>query len=247
MSFESSNPILKGFKNLSNWQSGEATMTIEGTATKAAILGVLMAVSFVAVWLALGQAPALGYGVGVAGAILGIILGLIISFFPKTSPYLAPVYALSEGAFLSAISFIVDTHYPGIAVQAAGLTIFTVVTMMVLYRTKMIVVDDTFRTVVFGATAAIAIFYLLGWILSWFHIQVPGYGVSGTWFSIGINFVIVIIAALNLALDFDFIENASGTAPKFYEWYGAFALMVTIVWLYLEILRLLIQLQQRRD
>jgi len=245
MSLETSNPILRGFKNLATGRGYEDTMTIEGTATKAAILGLIMALSFMGVWVSVGQNPALGYGLAIGGGIIGFILALIISFMPTTAPYLSPVYALAEGAVLSAVSYAFEARYPGIAVQAAGLTIFTLVVMMVLYRTRMIVVNDTFRTVVFGATAAIAVFYLVGMILSFFGIQMPGMGLSGGPLGIGISFVIVIVAALNLALDFDLIESNAGSAPKYYEWFGAFALMVTLVWLYLEILRLLAQLRSR--
>jgi uncharacterized YccA/Bax inhibitor family protein len=181
----------------------------------------------------------------IAGALIGFVLAMIIIFKPTTAPYLSPVYAGVEGMLLAAISFPLELAYPHIVLQAASLTFATLFALLLAYRTGLIVVNNTFRSVVFSATMAIGIYYLISLVCSLFHVNVPGFGFQSSWVSIGISGLIVVVAALNLVLDFDYIARNAGTAPKFMEWYGAFSLMVTLVWLYMELLRLLVKLRGR--
>jgi uncharacterized YccA/Bax inhibitor family protein len=129
--------------------------------------------------------------------------------------------------------------------QAATMTVATFFGMLFAYKARLIVVNDTFRAVIIGATMTIFFYYLAGFIALFFHFTLPGLGFQGGLLSIGISVLIVIVAALNLVLDFDYIAGNAGSAPKYMEWYGAFSLLVTLVWLYLEILRLLAKMRSR--
>lgn len=245
-----SNPTLGAFNRvgaLGVSYGTSDTMTVDGTINKAGILGVLLAAAFAFTWSGLSHANAPAELPILIGAIGGFILAMIISFAPTTAPFLAPVYALVEGFVLAAISYPLEQAYPYIVLQAATMTIATFLGLLLAYKTRLIVVNNTFRAVVVGATMTIMLYYLVGWIGLLFHFTLPGLGFQGGWLSIGISFVFVIVASLNLVLDFDFIANSAGSAPKYMEWYGGFALLVTLVWLYLEILRLLAKLRGRND
>lgn len=179
----------------------------------------------------------------------GLILCLVIVFKKIWAPYLALGYGLVEGLFLGAISAFYDSafaaSYPAIIMHAVLLTFGCAAAMYVLYKTGVIKATNTFRKVIMTATAGIAIFYVISMVLRLFGIQMP-YLHDSSPISIGISLVIVVVASLNLILDFDLMEQgAEQGAPKYYEWYCAFGLMVTIVWLYLEILRLLGKLSSR--
>ena len=181
--------------------------------------------------------------------ISGLIIALIITFKKEWSPTLSLGYALCEGLFLGAISAVFDyafrDTYPGIIMQAVLLTFGTAGAMFALYHFGILRATNTFKKVVITATAAVMFFYLISIVLRLFGIQMPYLHDNGV-IGIGISLVIVTIAALNLILDFDMIENgAASGAPKYFEWFCAFGLMVTIVWLYLEILRLLSKLASR--
>src|SRR6266571_4324317 len=147
---------------------------------------------------------------------------------------------------LGAIGGLVEAKYPGIVMQSVGLTFATLAAMLVAYRTGLIKATEKFKLGVVAATGAIVLYYLVGWVLSWFHVAMPFLQGNGT-ASLVVSGIIVVVAALNLILDFDFIETGvAGGAPKYMEWYGAFGLMVTLIWLYLEILRLLAKSRSRR-
>lgn len=179
------------------------------------------------------------------GGIGGFILAIVIIIKKEWAPYLAPAYALAEGLFLGVISAMYSGLYDGIVLQAVGLTFGTFVAMLILYRTRVIRATEKFRAVVFTATAGIAIFYLLAMVLHMFNINMPFLHDSSM---IGVIFslVVVAVAALNLILDFDMIETgAAQGAPKYFEWYASFGLLITLIWLYLEILRLLSKLNRR--
>jgi uncharacterized YccA/Bax inhibitor family protein len=185
----------------------------------------------------------LAYG----GAIAGLILAVITSFKPAWAMITGSLYALAEGLFLGAISAIFEARFPGIALSAAGCTVGTLAGLLIAYQSGLIRATENFKLGVFAATAGIAIFYLVSMVLGFFGIHIPYIHQSGP---IGIAFsaFVVIIAALNLVLDFDFIERGvAGGAPKHMEWYAAFGLLVTLVWLYIEILRLLSKIMGRRD
>jgi uncharacterized YccA/Bax inhibitor family protein len=184
--------------------------------------------------------------VGIFG---GLITAVAISFKPNWAPFLAPLYALLEGLFLGGISVIMNAafakSYPGLVMQAVGLTFGVAIAMFILYNFRIIKATERFKSVIFTATLGIGIFYLLTMVLGFFGVSVS-FMHDSSMLSIGISLFVVGIAALNLILDFDMIEQgAERGAPKFMEWYGAFGLMVTIVWLYIEMLRLLSKLSSR--
>ena len=180
------------------------------------------------------------------GALGGFVMAMVTVFKKEWSPVTAPIYALLEGLFLGSVSALLEFRYPGIAIEAVALTFGTCFCMLLAYRSGLIRATEKFKIGIFAATGAIALFYLITMVLGFFHVQIPlvfGSSPIGIIFSL----VVVTIAALNLILDFDFIEQgALRGAPKYMEWYGAFGLMVTLVWLYLEILRLLTKLRDRR-
>jgi uncharacterized YccA/Bax inhibitor family protein len=186
----------------------------------------------------------------IGSAIFGLVLAFIMVFKKQWSAFLAPVYALAEGVFVGAISayynYAFEEIAPGIVMQAVGLTFGVVIAMFALYQFGVIKATQQFKSIVITATAGIAIFYLLSFVLRMFGVQMPLIHDNSTW-GIVFSLIVVGIAAMNLILDFDLIEQGSKQgAPKYMEWYGAFALMVTIVWLYLEILRLLSKFAGRK-
>ena len=219
-------------------------MTLAGTINKSLILFLLLiSSSMVTWWLTFnGMNP---FGLAVAGALAGFAFVLVSVFKPQYSAYLAPAYALFEGLFIGAISAIFETMYPGIVIQAVSCTLVTFVVCLGLYKYKIVKVTEQFRSVVIAATLAIATYYLFSWLLSMFTSFIPvHYGNS--MMSVGISVFVIIVAALNLFLDFDMIEKGSEQRlPKYMEWYGAMGLMITLVWLYIEFLRLLLKLSRK--
>jgi uncharacterized YccA/Bax inhibitor family protein len=219
-------------------------MTIGGTVNKTGMALALLVIAASYVWNRGAGDPAIGAFV-LGGTIGGFILAMVTAFKHTWAPYTVPVYAVLEGLALGAISVIFNRAYPGIVVRAVFLTFGTLAAMLTAYRTGLISVTDRFRMGVVAATGGIALFYFLGFILSFFGVHIPLVASNGT-FGILFSLFVVAIAALNLVLDFDVIDRgARQGAPKYMEWYGAFALLVTLVWLYLELLRLLTKLQSR--
>lgn len=221
------------------------TMTINGTVNKTAGLLVILVVAAGYTWhLTVSQQNPQPWIIG--GAIGGLVLALITCFKKTWAPVTAPLYALAEGLFLGALSALFNARYEGIVLSAVGLTFGTLFCLLGAYRTGFIRATENFKLGVFAATGGIALLYLVTFILGFFGIQIPYIHGSGT---IGVAFsvFVVVVAAMNLVLDFDFIEQGSEQgAPKYMEWYAAFGLMVTLVWLYIEILRLLAKLRDRR-
>lgn len=243
--FESNNPVLKEqtFRDASLDQT-HGVMTLNGTIAKMGFLLLMVMAAAIYAW----GAPAREQNVMpflLVGGIGGFILALVIIFKKEWAPYLAPAYALAEGLFLGVISVMYANLYQGIVLQAVGLTFGTFFAMLVLYRTGVLRATERFRSIVITATMGIAVFYLLAWVLRMFNIDIP-FLHEGSMFGIIFSLVVVGIAALNLILDFDLIERGvSQGAPKYFEWYASFGLLVTLVWLYLEILRLLSKLNRR--
>lgn len=240
-----SNPILnEKFTEQERVLEGEP-MTVNGTIQVTAFLGILLVAAAAFVWsrMTLGYTD-LAIMLTGGGAIVGFILALIICF--TRTKFLIPVYAVCEGLFLGGISATFEASYPGIVAQAVAGTFAALFAMLILYRAKMIRCTDKFRSVIFIATLSIAAVYLVDFIGGFFHMHVPMIN-AATPAGIAISAVVCVIAALNLIIDFDFIERGSQMMlPKDMEWYGAFGLMVTLVWLYLEILRLLAKIQDRQ-
>jgi uncharacterized YccA/Bax inhibitor family protein len=219
-------------------------MTVSGTMNKSFLMLILLIASAAITWIMTfnGQNPMV-FSIG--GAIVGFILVLIATFKPQYSGYLAPGYAIFEGLFIGGISSIFEVMYPGIVIQAVSCTFVTFMVCFGLYKYEIVKVTERFRSVVLAATLAIATYYLISWLLSMLTGFQPIHN-GNSWMSIGISVFVIVIAALNLFLDFDQIEKgAQQKMPKYMEWYGAMGLMITLVWLYIEFLRLLSKLSSR--
>jgi uncharacterized YccA/Bax inhibitor family protein len=220
---------------------GGERMTVQGAVNKSFLLLVVLLAGAFWPWsqyLATGDASVVAAPL-LIGLIGGFILALVISFKPTMAPYLAIPYAGLEGLAMGAISAMLERRYPGIAIQAVALTFAVFAAMLVAYKTRLIQATQRLRAVVIGATGAIALMYVVVLVLGFFHVNVPILN-SGSPLSIGLSLVIIGVAALNLILDFDIVESgAARGSPKYMEWYSAFGLLVTLVWLYMEILRLL--------
>ncbi len=223
-------------------------MTISGVINKTAILLLLLLLAAGYTWSLYFKAgnPAAVAPYTMVGAIGGFIVAMVTVFKKEWAPFTAPIYALLEGLFIGGISSVIDASYPGIVIQATALTFGTLAAMLFLYKTGIIKVTQQLRMGIMAATGGIALFYLVTIVMSLFGIHVPLMYGNSLW-SIGFSIFVVAIAALNLVLDFDFIERgaASRALPKYMDWYAAFGLMVTLVWLYIEILRLLSKLRER--
>ncbi len=240
-----SNPILN--ENRFNEQERileGVPMTINGTIQITAFLGLLLICAATFVWTRITAGYTdIGMMLTGGGLIVGFILALIIAF--TRNKYLIPIYAVCEGCALGGISATMEAQFPGIVIQAVAGTFAALFSMLVLYKLRLIQATDKFRSVIFISTASIAAVYLVDIIGSFFGLHVPLIN-SASPYGIVVSLVIIAIAALNLILDFDFIEKGEQMMlPKDYEWYGAFGLMITLVWLYMEILRFLAKINRR--
>lgn len=222
-------------------------MTINGTVNKSFIMLVLLLMTAFYSWNVFLSGRLNSFMLLFYGALIGGLVVAIITVFKKEwAPVTAPIYALLEGIVLGFLSSLFESMFPGIVIQAVALTLGVLLLLLVIYKSGFIKVTDNFRMGVFAATGAIFLIYIVTWILGFFGKGVPYIHESG-WIGIGFSLFVVVIASLNLVLDFDFIEKgAHHKAPKYMEWYGAFGLMVTLIWLYIEILRLLAKLRSRR-
>lgn len=224
------------------------TMTISGTINKAGLLIILVMATASWAWnqfLTSGDPTAVSGYIGI-GAIGGFIAAMVTIFKKEWSPVTAPIYALLEGLALGSLSAIMELRFPGIAIQSVALTFGTCFCLLAAYRSGLIRATQKFTMIIFAATGGIALIYVASMLLGLFHVQIPGIFGGGP---IGILFSVVVtgVAALNLVIDFDMIEQgALRGAPKYMEWYSAFGLMLTLVWLYMEILRLLSKLRGDR-
>jgi uncharacterized YccA/Bax inhibitor family protein len=225
---------------------GAEQMTLGGTVNKTALSLFILLIAASYIWNRGAADPALP--VWILGSVIGGLIVAIATSFKKTwAPITTPVYAALEGVALGGISVIFESQYPGIVSQAVFLTFGTLAALLLAYRSGLVRATENFKLGIFAATGGIALLYLASFVLGFFGISVPLIHSSGTW-GILFSMFVVVIAALNLVLDFDFIETGvERGAPKYMEWYGAFGLLVTLVWLYLEILRLLAKLQSRRN
>jgi uncharacterized YccA/Bax inhibitor family protein len=222
-------------------------MTLSGTVNKTGILLILCLTSAWIVWSRFFETgnPASIMGLLWLGLIGGLALAFTTMFKRRWASITAPLYALFQGLVLGGISAIFEARYPGIVIQAIGLTFGTLGVLLLAYKSGWIKPTENFRLMIVSATGGIAILYLISFVMGFFGSSI-GFIHSNGLFGIGFSLFVVAIAALNLVLDFDFIETAvEQGAPKYMEWFGAFSLMVTLVWLYLEILRLLAKLRSR--
>lgn len=250
---KSSNPTLskKVLDNYAFDNTDSAVMTIQGTVNKVALMLALVVAGAAYTWSKVFAAVDTASGMSAVGGLIavggigGFIVALITVFNKKRANITAPIYAILEGLFLGGISAYFESRMPGLVMRAVLLTFAVLFSLLFAYKTGIIKVTQKFRAGVIAATMGIAVAYLLSFILGMFGINMSFMHGGGT-MGIIISVVIVVVAALNLVLDFDFIEQGSQAGlPKYFEWYGAFGLMVTLIWLYLEILRLLSLLSNR--
>jgi uncharacterized YccA/Bax inhibitor family protein len=252
--FKTSNPALGSntFNGLSDSQYGgvidaASRMTLSGTVNKTGILLICAIATAGWTWHQFLQTRDVADVVPLmlAGVIGGFICAMVTVFKKEWSPVTAPVYALLEGLALGGISAAFDLRYPGIGIQAVSLTFGTLFVLLLAYSSGVIKVTQKFRLGVVAATGGIFLFYVMQMLLGFFGVRFAAINGSGV-IGIGFSLIVVAVAALNLVLDFDFIEQGvQSGAPKYMEWYGAFGIMVTLVWLYLEILRLLAKMNRR--
>ncbi|MFA6403115.1 MAG: Bax inhibitor-1/YccA family protein [Salinivirgaceae bacterium] len=250
---KSSNPTLnqKLIRDFTFQRTEAGVMTVQGTVNKIAVMLLLALAGAFFTWSKFFAAVESGAGTSsvmgwmIFGAIGGLVMALITVFKKEKASIFAPIYAVFEGLFIGAISAFFESMYPGLVLRAVSLTFAVLFALLFAYKTRIIKVTDKLRAGIFAATAGIAVAYFASFILGLFGINV-GFMHGGGTIGIVISLVIVVVAALNLVLDFDFIEKGSEAGlPKYFEWYGAFGLMVTLIWLYLEILRLLSYLTGR--
>jgi uncharacterized YccA/Bax inhibitor family protein len=244
------NPALnsKTFTDIQRLSDPSLTMTIRGTVNKTLLMLILVLVPALWVWNMFfnsGNPQAIIPWL-FGGTVGGFIVALTTIFKKKWSPITAPLYSVLEGLALGGISAFFEARFPGIVIQAVALTFGTLFCLLLAYKSGLIKATENFKHGVVAATGGIGLIYLVTMILGFIGISMPYIHESGI-IGIGFSVFVVIMAALNLVLDFDFIENgAQSGAPKFMEWYAAFGLMVTLIWLYLEILRLLAKLKSRK-
>jgi uncharacterized YccA/Bax inhibitor family protein len=264
----SANPALRPFERPQTWDDAfgaravagarPRTMTIRGTVTATGILLGICTAAAVGSWAMVSQPSGAGaplaMPVGLGGVLVGLVLALIISFKPRTAPVLGPFYAAAEGLFLGILSFVVASRFPPevgttLVFQAVGLTFGVAATMLIAYATGLIRPGKVFRAVVISATGGVCLFYLVafvGRLLGFDALSSLLRFDNASPLSIGLSLFVVALASLNLVLDFEFIHRGSQAGlPRHMEWYGGFALLVTLVWLYIELLRLLSKLRSK--
>jgi uncharacterized YccA/Bax inhibitor family protein len=247
--FKSGNPALseKTFKGFQLVDNDSEVMTLQGTVNKTALLLLLCIVPAMFTWalytLTYDFMIILPFwGIATVG---GIVITIIMINKKELAPTLAPIYAVIQGLFLGGISAALDARFPGIALQALILTLGICGVMLLIYKLKIIKPTENFKLIIASATGGIALFYLISIGMSFLGVQIPLVNENTTG-GIIFSLFVVVLAAMNLVVDFDFIEQgANSRAPKYMEWYGAFGLMVTIIWLYVEILRLLAKSRRR--
>lgn len=249
----SSNPALNDkvfsearFSDKERASNSSEVMTVDGTVNRSAILlfCILMPASLIWNEFFKGNLSVTNYIL--PGFLMALVIGIVIHFKKTWSMYLAPIYSVCQGVALGALSAFFEARYPGIVIQAVALTFGTFAGLLLAYKSGFIKATENFKLGIFAATAGIMLIYILSVVLGFFGVNIPYIHESGL-IGIGFSVFVVIIAALNLVLDFDFIENGSERgAPKYMEWYAAFGLIVTLVWLYIEFLRLLAKLNDRR-
>jgi len=242
---KTSNPALSGDVFRVGGAVFDDSMTISGTVNKTGILLICVVATAAWSWNLFTRSPQTALPLLAVGGIGGFVVALVTIFKKAWSPITAPMYALLEGLVLGSASAMLEVRFPGIAMQAVGLTFGTLVALLLAYRSGLIRATEKFKIGIVAATGGIAVFYLIQFALGFFGVHFAAINGSGM-IGIGFSVVVVIIAALNLVLDFDLIESgARAGAPKYMEWYGGFALIVTLIWLYFEILRLLSKIRSR--
>ncbi|MBL7812352.1 MAG: Bax inhibitor-1/YccA family protein [Bacteroidetes bacterium] len=245
-----SNPLMteSAFEKVrTGFVSDGESMTLKGTVNKTILLFITMLVPAAWIWMKLGGDPTQAVGLMpfmIGSLVIGLIASIVLVFKKSWAPVLAPVYAAAEGVFLGIISMIYEHFQSGIVVQAVGITLLLFAAMLVAYRTGLIRATPLFTKIIVFATLGVGLFYLINMIVMMFGVE--SFYMGSSLLSIGVSVLIAGIAAFNFILNFDMIENqAQLGAPKYMEWYSGFGLLLTLVWLYLEILRLLSKISGR--
>jgi len=242
LNYNTSNPAFSH----SLWKSGKsktARMSMTGLFFKSLFSLLLLGITTWYVWDLVQQGVDVKWYTS-GGMLAAIVFSLLTSFKRRWAPITTPLYALAKGLFLGGISAYAEVRFPGMPMKAVSITILTFLVMLLLYQLRIIVVTRRFRSVIISAAITIMFIYIINWILTFFGLSLPF--VWGTsWFAIGFNVIAAIIASFSLLLDFDFIDRKVGRAPKYYEWVATWGLLVTLVWLYIEVLRLMKKLAIR--
>jgi uncharacterized YccA/Bax inhibitor family protein len=242
----SGNPVLTDSTFTDVSQRGSLRpMTLSGVINRSILLLLLVAGTSAGVWTYSSSHPSVIYPMLMIGALGGFVVAMVTSFKKEWSPVTSPIYAVLEGLFIGGISLVMEQRFPGLVLQAVMLTFGVMFALLAAYQSRIIRPSQTFKSVIVGATFGIVVVYMISMVMQlFFHTEIPLINGSGP-MGIAFSLVVVGIAALNLVLDFDFIENGvAGGAPKWMEWYAAFGLTVTLVWLYIEILRLLSKMRR---
>tara|TARA_S200000501_G_scaffold374462_1_gene424072 strand:+ start:12970 stop:13716 length:747 start_codon:yes stop_codon:yes gene_type:complete len=243
LSYRSGNPVLTS-KAFNIPTDSSDVMTINGTVTKTFLSLCLVIISGYYSWIYISVTNIL-----ILPSIIGaFVLGIVTIYKKHLSPITVPIYAVIQGIFLGALSYTFNTLYDGIVITAISYTLSILFVMLTLYRTGIIKPTENFKLGLAAGTGGIALIYLANFVMSFFGTGIPIMDTNNaSIYSIGFSLFVIIMAALNLVVDFDFIEEGSEKgAPKYMEWFGAFGLMVTLIWLYIEILRLLAKMNSRK-
>jgi len=242
LNYNTSNPAFSGYV-WKNYNSKSNRMTLNGILFKSFFSIVLVCITTWYVWSLVNKGIDVKWHTS-GGLLAAIFFSLLTSFKRKWAPITTPLYALAKGFFLGGISAYAEIQFPGMPMKAVAITILTFFVMLVLYKARIVIVTKQFRSVIISAAITIMFIYIINWILSVFGLSLPF--VWGTsWFAIGFNVVAAIVASFSLLLDFDFIDRKVGRAPKYYEWVATWGLLITLVWLYVEVLRLMKKLAIR--
>ena len=244
---KSTNPMFRNDIYEQAYALTERPMTISGTMNKLLLLGLVMLLAVAGVYyqFSLGRYDFVQMAM-TGGIIVGFIIMIVLMFKKDLVQYLAPIYAVAQGAAISAISCHFELQFPGIVIQAISLTFLVVLSMATLFKTGLVRATEKFKTTLMVGTMTIGLFYFLSFILMLFNVNIP-YFTTNNPLTIAVNIIIAGFAAFNLIIDFDFIEQGEKRMlPSYFEWYGAFGLLVTILWLYVEILKILFRIMASR-
>jgi len=240
---KTSNPAFTNYFWDTSKQKSTAKMSLSGIVLKSLSMLILVAITAGYTWKIFFEGGDIKWYTSI-GLFVAIVASLFISFKHNWAKHLLPVYALAKGFFLGGISAYAHKRFPNLPLQAVGVTVLTFFVMFVLFKTKIIIVTKKFRAVVITASVTIFMIYIISWILSFFGIHLTFiYGTS--WFAIGFNVIAAIVASLSLLLDFDYIDRQIGKAPKEKEWLATWGFLITLIWLYVEVLRLMKKLAIR--
>ncbi len=240
---QTSNPAFSGYFWNNNKRVSSAKMSLSGIILKSVFMLLLVAITAAYTWTIFFKGVDIKWYTTI-GMFVAIVASLFISFMQHLAKYLLPIYALAKGFFLGGISAYAHKRFPGLPIQAIAITLLTFLVMLFLFKTKIIKVTRKFRAVIITASISIFTIYIISWILSFFGIRAPF--VWGTsWTAIGFNIIAAIVASLSLLLDFDYIDRQVGRAPREKEWLATWGFLITLIWLYVEVLRLLKKLAIR--